>query len=645
MKEKKKKKKESLPFFDRANIFLGKYDLACFWILFGITALVSILLFDPRVSPGGDDSGYILSAHDFLEKFKFPAFQAPLYPVALSLVDMLFGMSVKAFKIFSMLCILSFFFLTFKAYRRHTPPLLLFITLLLTSVNSHVLYFASQTYSEAFYMLMQSLLPLVFFRYFVNTDDRPVSFAANIRRHLLLAAVILGIILARNIGYAAFLAVAAWFVFYKRWKDAGYAVVCFAFCMIVFQLLKSLIWKDSGLHGSEQMSTFLLKDFYHPEYGRETVTGFLQRFWDNSNQYLSRFFFAMLGLRDTFTSEGVYLPVKPVLTVIVYALGLVFIFFTHRRNRNLFFAGLFTGSSIVATFFIIHTFWNQQRMIVTAFPYLLMALFGALYHILELKRLSRYQLLILLPVVWIFFTSLSDTSQAVKEAQKLTNEYSGLTPDWRNYLKASAWVGENLPEETFVGCRQPAISSIYAKGKRFYRIGRVNSGNFQSFMDRWSSGEDMAVVNLRNVPNDLYRLLAGYYEARLLIGQEYYMAVNTSAPLEDIINRQQGMQIFYSPEGLQPAIREAGNQLSVFYADSLLAPLKNNAVTHLLRARLRMNPRVKDGNTINTVERMVIFIQEKYPTVFSVVKQFGDPADEPADIVRINWEVTSAMDD
>lgn len=639
-KKHKKQKQEPVSFFDRANRFLGKYDLVYFWVLFGVTLLVSILLYDPRVSPGGDDSGYILSAHDFFRQHKFPSFQAPLYPIALSFIDLIFGMSLSAFKIFSMCCILGFVALTFVAYRRRIPPLLLFITLLLTSVNSHVLYFASQTYSEAFYMLMQSLLPLVFFRFFTDSESKTLAIGSRIRKNLLLAIVLVGIVMARNIGYAALLSVVGWFLCYRRWLDTGRAVVYFAVCMVAIQFLKSLLWKNTGLHGSEQVSSFLLKDLYHPEYGQETISGFFKRFWDNSNQYLSRFFVAMLGFRNAISPEGVYVPVKPAITISVYLLGLTGIIFSYRNNKALFFTSLFAGITIVVTFFIIHTFWNQERMIITAFPLLIMVLFGALYYLLSLEQFRHFQWLILLPVFFVFFCSLSETSQAAKKAQKLTNEYSGLTSDWRNYLMASAWAGKNLPDSALVACRQPAISAVHAKGKRFHRIGKVNSSNFQAFMDRWSSGENYMAVERNSLPNDAYALLNPHYVAMTVVGSNYYMIVNQSQSLTERMTKWPEIKPVTSAGDFKSLVDKAQNQLSVYYADSLLAPMRRSNVTHILTASLRLNPNVKDGRIINTVERAAMFIQEKYPNIFTLVKQFGDAGDEPASIIKINWEVT-----
>ena len=638
IQKKKQNQQESMFFFDRANKFLGKYDIVWFGVLLGITLLVSFLLYDPRVSPGGDDSGYMLAAHDFLRQHKFPAFQAPLYPIVLSVIDLFFGMSLSAFKVFSVCCILAFVTLTFYAYRRQIPPLLLFITLLLTSINSHVLYYASQTYSEAFYMLVQSFLPLVFFKFFIRDNEGNVPIASRIRRNLLLGIALVTIVLARNIGYAALLAVVVYFLCYRKWLDAGRAVIYFAICMAGIQLLKMIFWKHTGLQGSEQLSSFLYKDLYHPEYGQETIAGFFSRFWANSNQYLSRFFMSMLGFRNSITAEGVFSQVKPIITVLVYLLGFAGICFSYRNNKALFFTSLFAGISIVVTFFIIHAFWNQERMIVTAFPLLIMVLFGAFYYFFNLKSFRSFQILILIPLAFVFFCSLSDSSHAVKKAQKLTNEYSGLTSDWRNYLMASAWAGENLSDTTLVACRQPAISSVYAKGKRFHRIGRVNSSNFQSFIDKWSSGENYIAVEANKLPDDVYNYLIGYYVARTAIGNTYYLIVENISGLSDGLTKWPDIQPIISVEGFKSLTSDANNQLSVFYADSLLLPLQQAKVTHILTASLRLNPNVKDGQIINTVERTAMFIQEKYPNIFTLVKNFGEK-DEPADVIQINWEV------
>ena len=154
----------SISFFEKCDAFFTRHEKIWFWAIMGITLLTCLMLYDPRVSAGGDDSAYIVIAIDFLNDFKFVNYQGPLYSIVLSVVYAIFGMSLKAFKVFSMLSMLGCVYFLYMAFRKRIPATLLFVTLLLTSLNSHVMYFASQTYSEAFYMFLQSLLLFVFFR-------------------------------------------------------------------------------------------------------------------------------------------------------------------------------------------------------------------------------------------------------------------------------------------------------------------------------------------------------------------------------------------------------------------------------------------------------------------------------------------------
>jgi len=77
--------------------------------------------------------------------------------------------------------------------------------------------------------------------------------------------------------------------------------------------------------------------------------------------------------------------------------------------------------------------------------------------------------------------------------------------------------------------------------------------------------------------------------------------------------------------------------VKLYYPDSLLGQLQNGGVTHILTANLRRNTTRKDGMIINTVERYMAFIQEKYPEIFSKVSQIGDDDNEPATIVKIEY--------
>src|ERR1700746_2596535 len=60
---------------DKLNNWFEKNDKKIFYCLLFFSTLFSLLLFDSKVSDGGDDSSYIERAWSFLHEGKFPYFQ------------------------------------------------------------------------------------------------------------------------------------------------------------------------------------------------------------------------------------------------------------------------------------------------------------------------------------------------------------------------------------------------------------------------------------------------------------------------------------------------------------------------------------------------------------------------------------------
>jgi hypothetical protein len=636
--KKKKAAIEKRSFFEKCDAFFEKYDRTWFWILFGLMLIVSIRLYDPRVSAGGDDSAYIVSACELLDEGKFPGFQGPLYPMVLALIYAVFGMSVTAFKIFSMLSMQACLFFTFRAFRRRIPATLLFISMVFIAFNSHVLYFASQTWNEAFYMFMQSLFLFVFFRFFIDRD-MPARIPEIIRNHCWLAVALLGVITTRSVGYSLVLAVIGYFMFYRRWKNIGWLLACFVLCFGLYQLLKYLVWGDVSLQASGQGDALLNKDFYKPEYGREDFGGFLTRFWENSKQYFSHVFI-MSGIYHKFDADGMFVSAGPLYTVLVYLFGLTGVWFAYKRNKYLFFAGILTGVFLAVSFLVLQVTWNQYRLIVPVYPFMALLLFSAVYYLLSLPKLRPFQLLLAAPVVICLAAIASDTSEAVRQADKLENEYSGLTPDWLHYAQASAWAAKHLPEDARVACRKPSISAMYGKNtEKFYGLYRVESGRFDAFYERWKADSlAFVIVPAEKLTDRMYQYLAGYCEARILLDESYFLVTGDTLRIKWLQERVKGFTAISSPEMLAPLVKQAEHRTAVYYADSLLLSLKQRKVTHILTASLRQNPNIKNGNIINTVERVTAFIQEKYPAFIQPLQTFGAEDDEPAVLYRINWE-------
>ncbi len=70
-------------------------------------------------------------------------------------------------------------------------------------------------------------------------------------------------------------------------------------------------------------------------------------------------------------------------------------------------------------------------------------------------------------------------------------------------------------------------------------------------------------------------------------------------------------------------------------ADSTLAILKRDSVTHIILASLRRNPKKNDGYVINTLHRMFAPVGQKYPEKLKLVKQIGES--EPAYLYEIKY--------
>jgi len=69
--------------------------------------------------------------------------------------------------------------------------------------------------------------------------------------------------------------------------------------------------------------------------------------------------------------------------------------------------------------------------------------------------------------------------------------------------------------------------------------------------------------------------------------------------------------------------------------DTILAQLKQKKVTHVIIASLRRNPRVNNGEIINTMHRMFGPIQQKYPEKLKLVHQEG--TDEQSYLFEIKY--------
>ena len=497
MKAKTKgKQEEPTGHFSKINSYLQKNSSAIFWTIYGISILFSLLLFNMRISEGGDDSTYIIRAYNFLKEGIFPTFQGPLYPMFLSLVIWIFGIKIGILKLFSLFFMAIFFFLFYKAYKDRATPLVLFATLLIMAVNSYVLYFSSQTYSEAMFMALLAWFIIEFFKYIDTVTGKEI----NIRSLLLLAVIGLVLTLTKTIGGGVIIAAVIFLLTTKDYKKAGIFFLLFLGVSLIWFLFKGMIWGFvSGI--SSQANTLIYKHPYDLSQGKETFTGYLMRIVDNSNLYLSKQFLKMTGfLKPT------AIRIHPSLTVILYLFFIFSFVSVYKKNKYLTFTGILVIIMLGITFVSLQKIWDQYRLIVPFFPFMVLMLTAGITELFKKKRLIRYQIV---ATLFLSLTVLLTANQSFRKMDLITlrsnlmgNKFKGYTEDWANYLKMAEYVGRHLDDNTYVACRKPNMAQIMAGGKKFYGIYRVKTTDPDSLLKQLRDRHVTHIImaNLRKNP-------------------------------------------------------------------------------------------------------------------------------------------------
>ncbi|MDD2345237.1 MAG: hypothetical protein PHY85_03735 [Bacteroidales bacterium] len=645
-----------IDFLDVLNVFFKKFAPLFFWLGLGMTILFSLLLFDLKVSDGGDDSSYIVRAYEFIKNGVFPTFQGPLYPMMLSIIVLFFGIKVGLLKFFSLIAISAQYYFLHKTFKNRIPEAILYPVLLIISVSSSLLYFSSQTYSEGFFMFLQALFLFLFVKYFIDKKEESVLLKTQIKDYLFVALSVLSLIWTRNVGLAVVIVIGLYFISYFEWKKLLLSAASIITVLVPFELFKKLIFNVEGTQVNAQAEGLLLKNFYNPAQGTEDFAGLIVRFIDNSHLYLSKHLFVFMGFKT-----GEFPPITPILTWIVYAICIIALVFAFKRNKTLFFTILYTGVVCFVTFIAVQAHWDQPRLIIPLYPLLLIALFSGLYFVLKHKNLRKFQFLFLLSVFIVFGSGFKQMLSKVKEhapslqANLSGNMFYGMTPDWVNYIKMSEWIAKNIPEEEMVAARKPEISFVYS-GRGFYGIYNVATMNPDTFLTSLTANPEMKVVgvNLMQIAESpqlqtFQSVSAPYLHASLnasLLSEDYrvldsrvlgvYLVPDLLLDSMMMLGNNLGVEFVDDiPTLVQQFLRENW-QFAIHNPDEMLNELKRENVRYFMLASLRKNPTVNNGEIITTLHRYIYFIQLKYPNIYEQVHSIG--VTEPTTLIKLNLQ-------
>ncbi|NJM93601.1 MAG: hypothetical protein HC842_02110 [Cytophagales bacterium] len=318
------------------------------------------------------------------------------------------------------------------------------ISIFFLSINAYLNYYSSQTYSEAFFLLLQSVFLLSFEKYI--TAENPSTIARNLTLSIAISAMGLVLFVTRNIAAIAILAVVAFHVSQLDWRRSALVSLGFTFCVILYGLIRSLIWQREGNQLQSQGSVILQKHPYDASQGQESVSGFIQRLIDNSLQYFSDHLIRVFGLKGEGMSNST------LITLLVYAFLVFAGFYYFKKNKLLFFIVIYTAIGCVLSFTALHSFWNQERHLIIFLPFFALLFFDLSYQFLFKDKSFLLRTLFVLLMVLVIGTTLYRTGQRVSKnlpvlAQNLKgNLLYGLQPEWVNYIRLCQVAAEETPD-------------------------------------------------------------------------------------------------------------------------------------------------------------------------------------------------------
>lgn len=463
-----KKPAEGLVKFE--NWFIAN-NTKVFYTLTALCALFSIMFFNARISEAHDDALYIEAGWRYVNEFPkyFYTQNAPLYPLFLGLLTKFFGTNLIVFKIFSLAFNVGGFVLFYKSFEKRIPFVVFIPVAVFAAINHLILYYASMTFTEAFYFFLQGL----FFFYATKTMDavnkENVNFGTQWKTWLMLGLSMFLMGTAKSSAVVVVPAIMLFFFIEKNWKALGASLASYLVFKLAYEGIVRIIWGAQNQF-SGQGKILLQKDPYDVSKGNEDMGGFIQRFFDNCDLYLSKRFFQIIGWRDEQSVE-VY-GMLGFLVIIITLLGLWLVY--KQKNKPLLLFGLFSGAQALLSFIILQSRWDQARIILVCMPVMLLLIFYAFYHYTKNGGMGKliYTAVVVMVIGSVFLSSVKRGSANLPIVTKNLkgDKYFGYTPDWQNYLRCSEWCADSLKKETMVACRKAPMSFVYGKGKKFFPI-------------------------------------------------------------------------------------------------------------------------------------------------------------------------------
>jgi 4-amino-4-deoxy-L-arabinose transferase-like glycosyltransferase len=498
-KEKSRQRRGEIPtLYDRLGLWCSAHARQFLIACLVIGAALSLAQFDVKPSIGGDDTAYVLQAMKIVAKGELSvSFRTPGYPLLLALFVWIGGMNLIFLKLTSFAFFVGLIFSFYIVFKDRLEPQIFYPALLLTAINPLVIEYSYQTYSEMFF----ALVTIWAIHFVLKSAEEQKS-----RNTVLGGLLTMAAFYVRIVGVTIAGAAGLYYVLRKQWKSLGVFV---AVCLLLYSPLK-IYQTVNHIDSFEQASILLLKNPYNVTEGKETVGGFVQRFVNNVVNDLNYQIPTALSLPtsdELSIASGRLLPDGMAILALIFSLivaaGLK-VAIVDRPYRHLRPIGIFIIGYLAFVALALQNLFATPRMLMPIVPYLVICLLlGWRWSLMRLARKAGVLTLTSgvkgMFVVGLAFVTLTNVVQLnSKIASNLPilqenlsgNQFAGFTPDWVNYLKASEWIGRNLPKNgTIVMCRKPELFQIYNGGYEAYGTYMIDQTNADSLVAHWRNSQ------------------------------------------------------------------------------------------------------------------------------------------------------------
>ena len=515
------KMNERSDLFDKINRWFEKHEKIIFYSLLFFSTVFSFLLFDAKVSDGGDDSSYIERAWSLLHEGKFPYYQGPGYPIFLSMIVKIFGLNVIALKMFSVVCQFGFVWFTYKAFVKRIPYTVLFALISFVSFNHFIQYYSGQTFTETFFLFLQSICFYIFFKIIDSIKEGQGlldDLKENYLKWLLFGLMFVLLSVSKSVAIVAIVAVILYFVLNKNFKQVVFVLVSFFLIRLIYQYITTSLYGPSN---SDQFEMILRKELYKKEAGYEDFGGMIDRFFNNFNTYMSLHIYRIMKLRGEAYELISIIPQLAYISALIIG---IFTFLSYKKNKFVFFTSVYLIVLCGGIFFGIQAANMQDRLIIIVIPYIFLLFFYGFYELV--KKYSGLQIIFILFAGFMLLRTIGTSIQKenVKAFKKnLSGDiYYGYSPDWENFLKMSKYCADSLPDSVNVLSRKPSMSFLYGNGKKFVGQYMVTSMDADTVLMNWKKQNVQYVIlgNLRMNPkknngrviNTIHRMIGPVYQ-------------------------------------------------------------------------------------------------------------------------------------